>query len=222
MVLGFDIAPEAINEHDDWHTHEHFAERLSIPGFQRASRWVAEAGEGGGPRYFVMYEVADIGILTSQPYLDRLNNPSPWTSKMMPHYRGMKRGFCTVTDSVGAGLGTAALVLRLAPAPGREQALRGWLTSDVLPGLPMRPGLVSAHLFESAAAPPMTNEQKIRGEDAAVAWVLLVTGYDADVVAALSGGALSSESLARQGAAPGSTAGAYRLGLALGKAESGA
>ena len=41
MVLGFDSAPEAINENDDWYTHEHFAERLSIPGCNRASRRAA-------------------------------------------------------------------------------------------------------------------------------------------------------------------------------------
>lgn len=41
MLLSFDIAPEAIPEHDDWHTHEHLPERLSIPGFLRGTRWVA-------------------------------------------------------------------------------------------------------------------------------------------------------------------------------------
>jgi len=33
MLLSFDVAPDAIDEHDDWHTHEHLPERLSIPGF---------------------------------------------------------------------------------------------------------------------------------------------------------------------------------------------
>ena len=38
MLLSFDIAPEAIEEHDRWHTHEHLPERLSIPGFLRGTR----------------------------------------------------------------------------------------------------------------------------------------------------------------------------------------
>ena len=62
MVLSFDIAPEAIAEHDDWHTHEHLPERLSIPGFLRGSRWVATRGE---PRYMVLYEVRELATLTS-------------------------------------------------------------------------------------------------------------------------------------------------------------
>lgn len=33
MVLLFDVAQEAMIEHDDWHSYEHFRERISIPGF---------------------------------------------------------------------------------------------------------------------------------------------------------------------------------------------
>ena len=102
MLLSFDIVPEAIVEHDDWHTHEHLPERLSIPGFVRGTRGVAEQGR---PRYFVTYEVRELATLTSAAYLERLNNPSPWTSKMMKHYRGMTRGFCTVAGSFGSGMG---------------------------------------------------------------------------------------------------------------------
>ena len=57
MILFYDIASDAIDDHDDWHTHEHFPERLSIPGFLRASRWIALAGR---PRYLVMYEVDSV------------------------------------------------------------------------------------------------------------------------------------------------------------------
>jgi hypothetical protein len=62
MLLSFDIVPEAIVEHDDWHTHEHFPERLSIPGFLRGTRCVAQHGQ---PRYFVMYEVARLELKRS-------------------------------------------------------------------------------------------------------------------------------------------------------------
>ena len=41
MLLLFDVIEDAIPEHDEWHTHEHLPERLSIPGFVRGTRWVA-------------------------------------------------------------------------------------------------------------------------------------------------------------------------------------
>lgn len=79
MVAWYDIAPEATSEHDDWHSHEHMPERLGIPGFLRGRRWVAPSGS---PQYFVMYEVENFETLTSKPYLERLNNPTPWSKKM--------------------------------------------------------------------------------------------------------------------------------------------
>ena len=103
MLLSFDVVPEAISEHDDWHTHEHLPERLSIPGFLRGTRWVALRG---APRYLVLYEVEELATLTSPAYLERLNNPSAWTSSMMPHYRGMSRGFCLVTAAWASELAT--------------------------------------------------------------------------------------------------------------------
>ena len=161
MILYYDIAPDAIDDHDDWHTHEHFPERLSIPGFRRASRWVA--GDGS-PRYLVIYEVSDVPVLSGAPYLDRLNNPTPWTARMMVNFRGMARGFCSVVANSGAGLGRAMLSLRYAAAPGREHELREWLKAKVLPGISSRPGALSACMLEPAARPPMTKEQGIRGK----------------------------------------------------------
>jgi hypothetical protein len=211
LLLAFDVAEDAIAEHDDWHTHEHLPERLSIPGFRRGTRWVAAQGH---PRYFVVYEVADLDVLTSAPYRERLDHPTPWTSRMMPHYRGMARGLCSVTGSFGLGAGTSALVVRIRPGSGRESALRDRLLADVLPALPARRGIGSAHLFESAAAAPMTAEQRIRGVDASFDWAVLVTGYEQDAVAALRGDALGEGVFAAHGAVSSGSA-VYRQAYTL-------
>lgn len=197
MLLSFDVALDAIREHDEWHTREHLPERLSIPGFVRGTRWVALRGR---PRYFVMYEVEQLATLTSQPYLDRLNNPSPWTSKMMPHYSGMTRGFCGITGSAGSGIGYVGLLIRFKPAPAKEAALRQWLLQDRLPKLPRLSGIGSAHLFEAAVTAKMTTEQRIRGADAAFDWALLFTGYSEDAVASLVRSDFGRARLQRHGA----------------------
>lgn len=215
MILAFDIAPEAIVEHDNWHSLEHLNERMSIPGFLRGSRWT---NLGDGQRYFVMYEVADLDTLASKPYLERLNNPSPWTSRMMPHYRGMNRGFCRVACSHGFGLGTCGLLIRLSPDPEQEAALRDWLVMDTLPALPGTPGLTSAHLFEAALTPEMTQEQRIRGKDSGVDWVVLVTGYDEKVVGNLAAHQLAVEKIEAQGGIN-VVSGAYRMGHSLSERE---
>lgn len=215
MLLSFDIAEEAIAEHDDWHTHEHLPERLSIPGFLRGTRWIAVQGQ---PRYFVLYEVRQLDTLTSKAYLERLNHPSPWTTKMMPFYRGMSRGFCAVTGSVGLGLGHAGALLRFKPAPGAESALRDWLLKHILPPLPSKPGIVSIHLLEGALTPAMTNEQRIRGADATVDWALLLIGYSEEALAKLVQTELGGAQLERQGATNVLEA-LYRLDYTLGDRE---
>lgn len=207
MLLFYDIVPDAVAEHDDWHTHEHFPERVGIPGFLRASRWAAASA---GPRYFVMYEVENVEVLSEAPYLERLNNPTPWTAKMMPNFRGMTRGFCRVTASAGAGLGNALQTIRIAPLPGRESELRGWL-AGALPSIASSRGLVCAHMFEPAAQPPMTKEQAIRGRDAEMPWVVVINGYDEDAVARRVEAEFSEPRIAEHGGAAGSVRGRYRM-----------
>jgi len=197
LLLSFDVEAEAIAEHDDWHTREHLPERLSIPGFLRGTRWVAFEGR---PRYLVLYEVASLAALTSGTYLERLNHPSPWTAKLMPHYRGMRRGLCAVTSSHGLGLGGMATLLRFRSAPDAATTMRRWLHEDVLPRLPSRRGIGSAHLLEATTAPAMTNEQRIRGADAPVDWALLLTAYAEPALGALAHDELGAAQLQSRGA----------------------
>lgn len=196
MLLSFDVVDDAIAEHDDWHTHEHLPERLSIPGFLRGTRWVSLDAK---PRYFVMYEVAEIATLQSDAYLERLNNPSPWTTRMMPNYRGMARGLCSVSGSFGQGIGQCGLLIRFRSRTGMETSLRAWLINDILPQLPPARGVGGAHLFEGAVSAQMTKEQRIRGADADVDRALFVTGYDEDALARLRHGDLSHAKMQRHG-----------------------
>ena len=216
LAMFFDIEPGFETEHDHWHTHEHFGERLGIPGFLRATRWNAL---DGGPRYFMMYEVAEVATLTSAPYLERLDKPSPWTQSVMPHYRNMVRGLTRVAGSAGAGVAGFAMVARISPEEGCGDALDKWLAGTLLPQLAQQPGLSGAHLLSSAAQAPMTKEQAIRGRDATVDRVLVVVGYDESSVRGLAGDALGEVALAAHGVRHGRIAHPYRLASSATKAE---
>lgn len=217
MLLSFDVDADAIEEHDRWHTHEHLPERLSIPGFRRGTRWIADQG---GPRYLVLYEVESLATLSSEAYLARLNNPTPWTQKMMPHYRGMNRGLCAVLGSFGLGQGEAAALIRFTPEASSAAALDRWLLEEALPAAARTPGLGSAHLLQGAQAAAMTNEQRIRGADHGVASALIVTGYDSSAVAAHAK-SLSAGELSNRGAVDLSCA-TYRWSYSLASSELGA
>ena len=170
MVIFCDVSSDPAG-HDDWHTHEHMHERLSIPGFLRGTRWTRASGS---PRYMIVYEVEGVEMARSPHYLERLNHPTDWTTSTMARLRNMSRGFCHVVASAGYGLGHAALSLRFTHA-GPES--REWLATEVARMASWR-GIASIHVLEPVPPPPMTKEQSLRGRDSEMTCVLLATAYD--------------------------------------------
>ncbi|MBS0319784.1 MAG: hypothetical protein JSR18_04520 [Proteobacteria bacterium] len=210
MLLWYDIVPERVADHDAWHTREHFPERVGIPGFLRAQRWVAHTGTA--PRYCVSYEVRDLAVLTSGAYQQRLDHPTAWTQSIMPAFRGMVRSFCAIERSIGTVLGAELLTVRYAPADGREAALEATLADTVLPAIEADPAFASAAMLRAHGEPPMTTEQRLRGvRDARAERVLLATSYAPGTVAAWAQGALGAASLVQYGASAGAEVGCYRL-----------
>jgi len=208
LAMWWDVAGDMRAEFEHWHSHEHFPERLGIAGFRRASRWRSASDDDG---MFVMYELESYDVLSSPPYLARLNAPSPWSTNMMPHHRHMIRTQCRVLHTRGGAVARHALTVRLSPAAGAAAPLRGALGS-LIDTLAVRAGLAGAHLLQhERPAIATTTEQRIRGHDQEADWVLVVHGYDASVLEALAASELEAESLARIGAAPGAVSGLYTL-----------
>ena len=125
-----------------------------------------------------MYEIDVYETLTSPYYLARLNDPTPWSKKMMPHHRNMVRSQCRVVASFGGGVARAMATLRFSPATGDDEHVLRDLR-DILAGLTDRPGITGSHALRTETpAIAATTEQRIRGGDAVADWVALVSGYD--------------------------------------------
>ena len=169
LAVWLECLPEAEEDFDRWYREEHLAERVGVPGFLRARRHQAVRGT---PRFFAFYEVGDAGVLRSPAYLDRLNNPSDWTRRVMPTVRNFTRGVYRLSHSEGsaatADAPPAAATLRLVPVPGREEALRARYREDALKTMAAIPGIRSATLFEAdpAAAGGTTVERSLIGATA--------------------------------------------------------
>ena len=213
VAMWWDMAPAQRAEFEDWHSHEHFPERLSIPGFRRGSRWTSAAGDEG---IFVMYELESYETLTSTHYLGRLNDPTPWSVKMMPHHRNMVRSQCRTLASYGRGVARSMLTLRLSPASGRDGALRNRL-QEILAGMADLPGITGGHLLQTQTpAAAATKEQQIRGgADRTADWVVLVTGYDAGVIERVKAEQLGPDALMQAGAEAGQIGALYSLSYTL-------
>lgn len=209
LAMWWDMAPGHRDEFEDWHSHEHFPERLRIPGFLRGSRWASDEGSDG---FFVLYELQAYETLTSPAYFERLNDPTPWSQKMMPRHGNMVRSQCEVLESQGSGVGGKLLTVRLSPQPGRAGALRDHLRA-VLTELPHRVGVTAAHLLQTQTPhTAATTEQKIRGgADGVADWIVLVCGYEKQALVDLSIGEFGESVLGEAGALPGRMQGLYRL-----------
>jgi len=209
LAMWWDVSAEARPELEHWHAHEHFPERLGIPGFLRASRWTAA---DGGEGFFVMYELQDHEVLASAPYVERLNAPSPWSTRMMPVHRNMVRTQCKVLQSHGAVTARHALTIRCSPLEGQARALQIGL-GTLAAAAAQEPGVVGVHVLQHEAPPlPATTEQKIRGNaDRAADWVVVACGYDLAALRRLDGAELGDAGLNALGAASGNLRQLYGL-----------
>lgn len=214
VAMWWDILPAQREEFQEWHSREHFPERMGIDGFLRGSRW---SNIDGGTGFFVMYELASYETLTSPGYLQSLNNPTPWSKKMMPHHLHMVRSQCKLLSSFGGGVGKAMLTIRLAPREGEEASLLAWL-EKLLARLAESTGIVGAHLLQTRTPEAaMTQEQKIRGGDAVADWIVLLSSYDTAALQHALANEVSPQSLKAAGAQAAITHDIYALSFSMGK-----
>jgi hypothetical protein len=147
LAIWSDAAPEHEEEFNDWYTGQHLPERVGIPGFRRGRRYVRDTP--GDFKYFTLYETADIGVLESAPYLERLNNPTDWTRRALPFFRNGSRAAMVVASSAGAGVGGLAATIQFSPGAGRAAELRSWIVAAGTALRGTHPGLIGWHLCQS-------------------------------------------------------------------------
>jgi hypothetical protein len=111
-------------EFNAWYDEEHLAERLAIPGFRSARRWVAEVAPGAG-KYLATYELDSAAVLSSPAYLQRFKNPTPWSRRCLGRAVVFKRWACEQLEPGDADPHPAARALLLnATAAGALQTRR--------------------------------------------------------------------------------------------------
>jgi len=155
-------------EFEAWFQGEHLQERLAVPGFLFGRR---HAALSGSPAYFNFYLVESPAVLTSKPYLERLDNPTPMTKKIMSEvFLNMNRTVCHRTARRGAFRGAYAVTVRFNDQPdaGALTALAETLVQD--------PSVASCEIWTAVdpAGQPVSMEEKLRGGDKKIKACLMV------------------------------------------------
>jgi hypothetical protein len=120
LALFNDFDPARDDEYNEWHSREHVPERLTIPGIERARRYVGRGEERY--TYFTLYEVASAQTLLSEPYQHLLANPTPWSRTMRPSFRAFLRIPCRTLASCSECEQLAALPGCLGAHAGEQDA----------------------------------------------------------------------------------------------------
>ena len=122
--------PEMEEEFNAWYDDEHLAERLAIPGFRSAKRWVADVPAGGG-KYLGTYELDSPRVLSSEAYLRRFNNQTPWSKRCLSKMVLFRRWACEQVSPGDAVLPSATRTLLLGLGSSRPSgASQGILFHD--------------------------------------------------------------------------------------------
>ena len=169
LAIWNDIEPEGYEHFERWYNREHLQERVGVPGFRFGRRY--EIVSGGDRRFFAFYEVDSPAVLTSPAYLQRLENPTPWTQKVMPSFRGMVRTVCDLRQAAGNLAGSFAIVLRADGAFAPTSA-----ADALVDELGAQVGIARVQLWTAAASQTKadTAEMKIRGKDQLIAGALVI------------------------------------------------
>ncbi|HTT79128.1 MAG TPA: hypothetical protein VMF86_05570 [Stellaceae bacterium] len=154
LVAAMDYSQVAQDEFDDWYDTEHIPERLRVPGFLNAERWL---GATNPQHSLALYDLDNVGVLQSAPYRAVGGaNGSPWTKRVTGRTKSMIRleGEQLRPGDALAPVGAAAALLFIAMnvAPEHENEFNEWYNAEHLPQLGAVPGVLSARRYRGSGA----------------------------------------------------------------------
>jgi len=150
-AMDFSAAPE--DEFHDWYDLEHIPERLRIPGFINAQRWLGI----DNPKISVAtYDLDAVGVLHRPAYEAIAGaNSSPWTKRTAQFRKSLMRyeGEQLFPGDKIAPDGTVGLLLvAMNVAPEHESEFNEWYNTEHIPQLGAVPGTLCARRYRGTGA----------------------------------------------------------------------
>lgn len=149
VALGFSAV--ARDEFDDWLDLEHNPERLALPGFVSATRWLAT---DDSTTSLTHYEIESLAVLESDAYRGITGpNLSPWSRRVIGR---CKRARWDVELTMhlakpGAERAEGLLVVAMNVQREAEEEFDRWYTQEHAPSLFELPGVLDARRYRAVA-----------------------------------------------------------------------
>jgi hypothetical protein len=150
LFMAFDFSTAHEDEFHDWYDKEHVPERLRVPGFLNAERWIDEQN----PKIHVAtYDLDTVGVMDTQAYRAVGGaNQSVWTKRVTGMCGRIMRFVGSQLlpgDEVAAAGAGALLVASMTPEPGAEAEFNRWYDEEHLPNLQSVPGVLSGRRYRA-------------------------------------------------------------------------
>jgi len=180
LAIIYSIDEDKQTDYLHWVTREHTLERVSVPGFQRARLF--RHIDPSRQEFLTLYSLDHAAVVASPEYIERLNNPTPWSTRIMPLMQGMTRGGGSIVQAALDGEGAFVAVIRLDQS--RVNALNGEAGAILAREIAGLDRIASVRILavdpEATGIP--TNEKSIRGKDMSFDGLLIIEGLDASSV----------------------------------------
>ena len=168
LAIWNDCVQSEENNYKNWYQNEHLPERLGVPGFIRGRRYQSLVSS---PRFFTWHEVASPSTLTSESYMARLSNPTPWTQEIMANvFLNASRTVCDRHIISGQVFGSTALTIQMSETRSKETML-SILEIDKNPS---RIARIENWTANTAFDTNVMAEESIRGPDKKIASCLFI------------------------------------------------
>ena len=184
LITLTEVSARDERDYNEWYNREHIDERVNLPGFHRARRYVAVRAT---PKYLATYECDTVDDLATPAYLDRLANQTPWSQSVMARFTHFTRFTLRIQADRTHGVGGVLATVRFVPDPRRRKALVEWLSEQALPKLIARPGLLGAAVGENdleVAHAPLQDKSMDHPKAEEAEWIALIEGTDVAAVGA--------------------------------------
>lgn len=150
LLAAFNYRRVAEDEFNDWYDCEHIPQRLAIPGFLNAVRWL---GADDPKASVVAFDLAGADVLESPPYLAVIGeNMSPWSRRVIGRCESLGR-FAAEQILPGSEVGPpeaeGLLIVALNVLPEAEAEFNACYDEEHLPRLRAVPGMLCARRFRT-------------------------------------------------------------------------
>jgi len=210
LIVYNEVKPPDERDFNEWYNREHIDERVNLPGFHRARRYVAVRAS---PKYLATYECDTVDDLATPGYLALLANQTPWSQAVMARFTQFRRLTLRVQVDLAHGGGGALTTVRFVPDRAMRAPLLDWLR-DILPRAIVRPGMVGAAVAENdleVANAPLQSKSMDHPKADEVEWVVLLEGADPGATSAAARTLFKAAALKTFGTVRAPVVGTYRF-----------